>query len=221
MSLAPASLGGVPIMKGTLTIPYNGIWHADILLTEAVDVSVPGQPLIFGDIVAVATVVRAIDFSGARGVRVVGGFGGWRKTVSSKQYASPTGVPTQAIVSDAAAEVGEIPPVVAGLIPLVVGTDYIRRAEPASNVLNDVLSDRWWMSFAGAIFTTPRASIPVVTPFTAINVRGAPGIYTIAPESPADWLPGKLFVGPTVSGTINRVSHTLDPRALRTEVMIA
>jgi hypothetical protein len=223
MSATPfAQLNGIPVTKLHLVIPALGIWHADVTLTQAIDVTAP-QLLLLAGTTWTGAVVRAVDFSGERSVRIVGGTGGWRKTVPALQYASPIGVPTVTVLADVAALVQEIPPVLDPTVPPVLGTGYVRQLGPASLVLQD-LQDRgllsWWMDPFGVVQTAPRLPTPPVLPFVAEAVRGAAGWYRIATETPIEWMPGVLFASVTVTGTVSRVEHRVDRGHFWTEVLL-
>ena len=214
-----ADLNGIPIISGRITLPMFGIWHADVLLGIPTGIAGPqiltllGQPYV-------CFVVRAIEYSGARSVRVVGGLGGWRKKISAKQYHSPVGVPGSLVLADAAAEAKEVPPVPSPFVPATLGKDFVRVAGPASLVLSQVCgTDGWWMDPKGVIQTFPRLPTPIVTPFTATAVRGAAGLFVIATDFPVQWTPGVVFANGIVSGTVNRVTHVIEKDTFRTEVM--
>jgi hypothetical protein len=218
MGLLFADINGNAVVRARLTIPFTGIWHADVLLAKALDVSGPQVLTIDGQPYN-GTVIRAIDFAGARGVRLVGGMGGWRKQVSAKQYSNPIGVLLSTVLLDVALSVGEV---VAIATDGPIGkTAYFRTADAASRVLDDTLGDAWWMDPLGIVQTLPRPTLPILSPFVATEVRGASGIYEIATEVSSDWTPGRAFLGPTVSGTISRVAHVLEKGSFRTEVMAA
>jgi hypothetical protein len=222
MSAPFASLSGQTITKLHLVVPALGIWHADVLLSEAIDVSGP-QVLVLSGSTWNCTAIRAVDFAGARSLRLVGGTGGWRQTLPAKQYASPAGVPTVTVVSDAAASVGEPPPVLDPSVSASLGTGYVRQTGAASLVLNDlqargVLS--WWLDPTGIVQTMPRPSATVSSPFVAESVHGASGWYRIATEFPADWQAGSRFAGVTVSGIVSRVEHRIERGQFWTEVLV-
>ena len=216
--MALATLSGIPIADGTITWPYAGIWHADISLTLPTDIAGP-QVLLFAGKPWACAYVRAIDFSGQRGVRVVGGMGGWRTKIPAKQYGQGL-VTTQHVLTDAALAAGEIPPILGPLVPLTVGSGYCRPNDVASYALQEFLGDGWWMDSTGTVQTAVRPPTPIVSPFQAMAVKGAEGRYEIATDSPNDWLPGTSFLGPTVSGTVNRAMHTITRGSLRTEVLV-
>ena len=215
--MSSALLSGIPVTSGRIVWPFSGLWHASLMLATPTLPSGP-QVLLFDGVSWTCFAVRSLSFSGMRGVLVVGGFGGWGKPVPPKQYGQGA-VPTAAVLTDAAVACGEPPPVGAvGTVPA-----FVRQGPPATagSVLQQLLGDGWWVNQAGTVQCTPRLPKPVLSPFQAIALDGAPGIYTIATETPGDWIPGATFIGPTVSGTASRVSHALLPGTIRTEVMAA
>lgn len=217
-----ASLSGLPIVKMALVLPWAGIWHADITLDRAIDIAGP-QILTLSDFVGTCAVVRAVDFTGARSLRVVGGTGGWRTALPPLQYQSPTGVPVAMICSDAASLVQEAPPVLGPTIPPTVGPSFLRQAGAASLVLQSLFADGWWMNPAGVVQVTPRLPTPILAPFDVLNVRGASGIYQIASRGDilSPWIPGSTFLSPTMTapGVVNRVCHVLEDGRLHTEIL--
>jgi len=219
MPLPFAQLGASDLYRLALTLPLTGIWHADVEMSVDVPLMPGPQALVFAGTTYACSVVRTTDFAGVRSVRLVGGTGGWRTVVPPKPYASPAGVPTQVVLADVAATVLEIPPVVAPTVPPTLGTAWTRPGDYASVTLNATLGESWWMDPTGTVQSAPRVPLPILTPFEATAVMGTAGIYEIATEFPADWTPGKLFVGVTVQSTINRVMHMAQGSRLRTEVV--
>lgn len=219
-----ASLNGIPIVKLALVLPWAGIWHADIQLDRAIGPTTAPQILTLGqDLTGVCAALRAVDFTGARSLRVVGGTGGWRTTVPPLQYQSPTGVPVALVASDAAALVQEVPPIIGPTVSPVAGPTFVRQGGAASLVLQSLFADGWWMNMQGVVQVTPRLPTPIVAPFDLLDVRGAPGIWKVASVGDilTPWVPGALFLAPTMTSpaTVNRVTHVLEGGVLRTEVL--
>lgn len=220
MTAAPfAQLNGTPLTKLHLVIPALGIWHADVTASSPADMTGPQTLVLSGSTWTCAT-VRAIKFAGSRSARLVGGAAGWRKVVPALQYQSPVGVPTVTVMGDAAALVGELPPVLDASVPATVGTGFVRQSGPASLVLQQIVDDDWWMDSTGVVQTMPRPATVITTEFSAEEVRGAAGWYKIATEDVGSWLPGAAFSGVTVSGSISRVEHRVDRLGLWTEVLV-
>lgn len=213
-----ADLSGVAVVHGLIVQPFSGLWHADLVLAQATDIT-GSQVINFSGVPWVCAYVRAIDFSGERGVRVVAGAAGWRKTIDSKQYGAGV-ITTSLVCADAASACGELPPVIDASITPTVGTAFLRATAPASDVLQRLLGDAWWADRSGIIQTAPRGG-SVSSAFQALAVKGASGIYEITSNSPNDWQPGVSFQGPTVSGTVSRVMHRIEPDRLRLEVMVS
>lgn len=72
------------------------------------------------------------SFAKSAKVRVLGGGGGWGKTVLPLPFANPAGVLSTAVYSATAAEVLEV---VVDVVPNLLGsTTYLRSAGPASSV---------------------------------------------------------------------------------------
>jgi hypothetical protein len=217
MSLA--SLSGIDVVAGRLVVPFSGLWHADLLLSSATDIAGP-QTLLFAGSSWVCAYVRAIDWSGQRGVRVVAGRAGWRKQVPAKQYGQGV-IATQQVLADAAAACGEAPPVVDATVPPTVGSAFLRASGTGSKVLNEVLAGAWWADMTGIVQTAPRLPTPIASSFQAVRVEMAEGLYEITTDTPNDWMPGKSFQNLAVSGTISRVMHEIGRSTLRTEVLVS
>lgn len=215
--MALADLSGVPIVRGQIEQPYSGLWHADLVLAQTTDIAGP-QTLNFAGVPWTCSYVREIDFAGERGVRVVAGFAGWRTSVPAKQYGGGA-VSTPAVMTDVANACGEPVPVLDPSVPTSLGQAWDRQAAPASQVLNQILGPNWWADKTGTIQTSARIGA-VSSAFAALSVKGASGIYEIATDFPNDWQPGVSFSGPTVAGTVSRVTHIITPSKLRTVVMV-
>jgi hypothetical protein len=226
-----ASLTGVPVVACRLTVLYSGIWHADVMLDRA-----PPAPLVGPQVLALAgstwacAVVQVGDYAGVRKARLVGGTGGWRRPVLAPElpppFVSPLGVPIALVLAAAAGLARELPVNLAGYIgsPLLgsppLGGAYVFQAGPMSLVLHDLLGDDWWIDATGQVQVAPvRPPVPIVSPWTCTDFDGSKGTYEIATDSPADWVPGAVFVGPTVQGSVSRVTHHLDGTKLRSVVI--
>jgi hypothetical protein len=225
-----ASLAGVPIVSGRLTIPSQGLWHADLVLasdTPAVPTA-PSQTLVLGTITATCTVVRQVAWTGEVKARVVGGAGGWSTILPGKQYTNPGGgVPVSMVVNDAASAVGETAPMLdypGGAATL--GPNYVRAQGPASGVLwemtdTGVFPGGWWMDLSGVVHTETIPSSTIQSDFSIHEVDGTCGRYVVYTEFAADWLPGAAFSCATGAGTVSRVEHRLEHDRMSTEVLAA
>lgn len=213
-----ASLGGSRVVSGSTAIPLYGLWCADIGL--AGDTVVPEDTsLVLGNLTLKAHVYRQATFAGSRMCRLVGGFGGWRKIVSAKQYALPSGLKLSLVLKDTAMTVGESVNVP---VDSVIGTGFVRENRQASKVLHQIAGESWYVDPAGVTQIQAWPAKPINSGFTVEHQNGAEGRLSIATEDYASWLPGSTFKSPFLEGTyaIGGISHKFsDDGTFRLEVL--
>jgi hypothetical protein len=211
-----ASLSGQPISRATITIPYQGIWHADV---EADGVLVSGAvTLTVGSLVLKGTVFRSGFFTGDFHYRIVGGAGGWQKIVPSKVYNSNSSIRLSLVLNDAARVAGET---ISLDTDRDIGSFYVRQQAPAARVLNQ-LTASWHVRPDGVTAIGTRSEGMIASPFDVLS-RTDLGIgkVSLATDRPEDFTPGKSFKSLTLSTQkIGGVVHRLDRSKLRTEVWI-
>lgn len=214
------NLSGLAVQKCRITIPWYGAWIADVVLGQSN--AIPTTPtLSIGTFALVGTVVRSSSFSGSRSARIVGGAGGWRKAVPGQAYNSPIGVLLSTVLKDAAIAVGETVNVIADRS---IGLLFARAAGPASDVLHALSGGSWWVDVAGVTQVGARSGRAITSAFQVLTFSGGRGLFTIATETPADWIPGNTFSSPTVTQTqtIASVTQTIDNEGVaRLEVLAA
>ncbi len=218
-----ANLSGVRIVSGTVTLPYYRLWSADVVLALTDSVAAGGAQvtLTLGDLSLVGTIVRAASFSGSRSARIVGGYGGWRKTVPARSYSNAAGVALSLVLRDLALDAGEQVNIAADAS---IGTAYARQPAQAQRVLEQFAPCGWWVDAAGVTQVGARASSPIASAFDVVSYSGGKGTFTIATEVLADWVPGRTFTAPTVTTgpTIAAVIHTIEGSGkARTEAVAA
>ena len=159
------TLNGLTVATMRWHAPWSGVWTADIELTSDAEVLPTGPAAIVSDdgLALVGTVLSAEQFGELRRVRVVGGGGGWSKTVRAQHYHSPVGVQLAVLATTTASSVGEIATV---LVPQSVGQDFVRRVGPASQIFSDAGVD-WWIGTDGVTRIGVRP--PVVAP-PSVNI---------------------------------------------------
>jgi hypothetical protein len=191
-----ASLSGARIVSGSIAVPLYGLWAGDVSL--ATEETLPDNvSFVLGNLTMHGHVYRQSLFGGQRNCRLVGGFGGWRKTVDAKQYGLSGGVQLSMVLKDAAAEVGEKVNVPADRS---IGQSWVRENKPASRLLH-LLAPDWYVDNAGVTQIAPWPTINVTTAFTVVAQDGAPGRVMIATEDYASWMPNCTFTAPTLDGT--------------------
>lgn len=192
-----ASLNGNRLTTVALCIPLYGTWSADVVLAESTMITT-AITLVVGDLSLVGSVYRQANFAGSRSARLIGGAGGWRKTIPAKPYRNPAGIRASMVIGDAAREVGESVTLDADR---VIGIAYPRESAPASRVLRTLAGALWWVDPSGMTHIGARPTGAISSDFTVIHWSGKTGSFEIATENYADWMPGKTFTAPTVSGT--------------------
>lgn len=193
-----SSFAGARVAGGTLTIPLYGMWSADMLI--ALDDAVPDTgPLVIGNLTFAGFVYRQALYGGSRLLRIIGGFGGWRKVVPGQQYSLSSGVRASLLMADVAKLVGErvnVPN------DQVVGASFTRAEGPASLLLSELAGASWYIDAAGVTQLAPWPTAPIRSLYDVIDYDGARGCVTIATEDYAEWLPGKTFQSPFFDGTL-------------------
>lgn len=211
-----ASISGQVVSRATVTIPYSGIWHADV---EADGVLVSGAiTLKIGSLVLQGTVFRSGFFTGDFHYRVVGGAGGWQKIVPSQVYNSNSSIKLSLVLNDAAGAAGET---VSLDTDRDIGSFYVRQQAPAARVLNQ-LTASWYVRPDGVTAVGSRSGDMIVSPFDVLNGTNLGiGKVLLATDKPEDFTPGRTFKSSTLSTqTIGGVVHRLDLSKLRTEVWV-
>lgn len=197
-----ATLNGQRVISASVTIPIQGTWSADVVLSS--DTTTPTSvTLAIADITLVGTAFRTAAFSGSRSLRLVGGAAGWRKTLPAKGYSSPAGVRLKSVLDDAARESGET---MAPYADATIGSFFTRDRQPAERVLRS-LAPSWWMGLDGETHIEARPSGAITSPFTVTSWSGGKGQFEIATEKLSDWMPGRSFTSPTVT-TAQTISTT-------------
>jgi len=213
------TINGSRVISGTLVIPTLGAWHADVVLAEtfAPPQTPAGLTLAIGDASFVGTLVRTGNYVGSRGVRLVGGAGGWRAELPPRQYQAGGGVPRSLVLGDLAIECGET---VSWDADVTLGPFYVRERAYASRTLAAVSHGQWWVNADGSTRVGVRPSTTITSEFATISFSGAKGKIEIATEEIGDWVPGASFSSPTVtSATIAAVVHTIEETRVRTEIL--
>lgn len=191
-----------------IAIPYYGTWAADVALASQDTIS-SACTLVIGDMTLRGTAYRMASFSGSRTVRIVGGYGGWRKDVPSQSYQNPSGVFLSMVLGDAAKIVGEQ---LSLSSDVNLGQFYVREAAPAQRLLRQLAGPLWYVDTAGVTKVGARTTGTITSPFQVISWSGSQGKFTIATENYSDWMPGKTFTSTTVTSqqTVSMATFTLE-----------
>lgn len=209
-----ASLNGNLITRGRVDIPINGNWTGDVWISEAIEIS-GAVTLVIGDLTLKGAVYRGGTFTGRANYRLVGGAGGWMKTIPPKFYQTPFGVKASAVLKDAAHACGETLSVTADR---TLGAFYTREKAPAARTLN-LLAQGWWMREDGVTVAGPRATPIIASSFEVIKAELEKGFIEVATDFPSQWVPGAKFSNSTLKPQqISLVTHQVTATKLRTQV---
>jgi hypothetical protein len=204
MSDQYAALNGTRIVSGDVCIPYYGLWVADIVVADAIDLST-FCTLQIANLTLQGCVYRTAAFSGSRSARIIGGYGGWRKRLPYQSYNNPNGVKKSMVLRDAASIVGE--QINTGT-DITLGKFWVRESCIASEMLRLLVGETWYVDETGITQTSPRTNTASITSdFTVESWSGDKGRFDIAAEDVASWLPARTFSNANVT-TPQKISMT-------------
>lgn len=203
------SVNGIAATSGKIFLPATGAWRVECTLETKV---LPfGRVIVtFGNSVLLGTVNS--EQSGIFGeyckVLIIGGGGGWGKTVPAQHFKNDFGVLDSFVVSATAALVGEIAVIAT---PTLLGSDYVRTEGPASKVLSGL---SWYVDAQGVTQTLPRIPLPLSQSFDLLEWNAGDNIATIAGD---DLVWPKTILVDTRFGTaiIREVMHTIEGENFR------
>lgn len=221
-----ASVAGLQIVGGSLLIPENGPWTADLHLAGSGSIPTGPVQVTIGNLTLTGTSYRWASYGGQTRARLVGGAGGWRTPIAAQGYGSNAGVQLSLVLGDAATACGETVNVPASTS---VGNGYARMAF-ATSVAGDVLWQAysqglipgWYVDAAGVTQATSWPATTITTSFVPTDQRPDEGIVVVATEDYASWMPGASFSHPILQGsfTVAGLNYTWDESGkLRFEVL--
>lgn len=212
--MATATLNSHRATSARVQIPAYGCWYAEVSLDgEHTIASGAAAELKIGDLTLSGTVLSGGPDRGRSHYRIIGGKGGWGKTIPKKSYANDAGVKIATALGDAAREAGETLGTVSTSDRL--GPAWVRQAGPASAVLELVAPRGWYIDAAGV--TQLGARTPGSVPAGAQRVKPADlarGTVVLASERIATLTPGTVVDGLTAVD----VQHELSQGGLRTTI---
>jgi hypothetical protein len=226
-------LSGALVTSCRVTIGASGTWIADV--TTATDDPIVGTPtaagavgvmLRLGDLVLAGAVMRDQAFAASRSVLVVGGAGGWGKTLAPQAYHNDAGIPRGLPVGDVAIAAGEvIDPAELAAATDILGNDFVREGAPAARVLEQLVGPGWWVDPIGITHIVPRpVGVPIASTFLIEHYERATGRLLASTETLSDWMPGAIVAGPQMPTPRQLTSVTIDARPdgeLRVEALTA
>lgn len=241
------TIGALIIARCTLYVPESGSWVLDAEHDLPTGAPAPAGKVVctLGGVPFLGTVdTEASGVFGTRArTRVVGAIE-WRKSLPKRDFQNPAGVPSSAVISATAAELG-IPAVVA--VPEVLPAHYARVAGEASQVLG---RSGWWVSPEGLTTVGPRppsvpgldfslseyeplsriaqatSSTPIMPGMIVPDIRLPGGVLRVREVTQtwsSDGASASLWMGETTAGTQGpRLAHavqSLAVSAIRPEIL--
>jgi hypothetical protein len=192
MGLSLATLAGFRVTDAHVTIPAWGCPYAEVVIDG--EHPLAGRvDLVLADLVMSCTVLSGGPALGRSMYRLVGGAGGWGKTIKGKNYVDAAGVALSKVLGDAAADAGET--VVVGA-DVDVGVAWNRQAGPASTQLNLLAPRAWYVDGTGTTRLGARPAGQLVGQVTRVTPADlARGKVVLAAASIASILPGVVVDG--------------------------
>lgn len=189
---------GLRVTSADVSIPYYGAATADLVFPSGVTLTNPVS-VVVANLTLTMAVLRQATFAGGASARLVGGFGGWQKTLPAAFYSNPSGIALSLVMNDAARLVGERVSLASNPS---VGLFFTRQAGAAARLLLQLCGPLWWVSPAGVTTVGARAGGTITTPATVTDYSGGKGWLTVATEDPASWMPARTFQSNTMVAPI-------------------
>jgi len=217
--MAHSLLNTDPILHGPVTLPRQGVWHADLVL-EAATAPTGAVVLRVGAALSLRGVVaRSGVFAGQVRARVVGGTGGLGTELAPRWY---EGAPRELPLRDLVEEAGERLSSTAdpGLLGEVLTPGWTRLRGTAAEALGRLLDGTgasWRVLPDGALWAGPETwpTAQGMADLVVLEDDRARGRLVLATEAPT-LLPGQTLRGDRVSD----VEITIEPEQLRVEALL-
>lgn len=177
-----ATLNGQPVTACRVQIPAYGLWWAEVECASDVVQSGPAA-LVLEDLTMVGTILTGGAYQQRTRYRIVGGSGGWGRTIAAKSYANDLGVKLALVLRDAALACGEALGVVDPTA--TVGPAWAREKGPASHQLHELVPQSWYVDAAGVTQVGRRLPVPFTGAASRMVNDAAQVRYEVAPESGA------------------------------------
>ena len=219
--MAHSTCNGAPILRGTITLPRQGVWHADLEL-EAIEAPTGSVLLQIGAALSLRGVVEPRAggvFAGRVRVRVVGGAGGLQRQLDPKWYA---GAPRELPLRDLVEEAGErlssrTDP---ALLGEVLSPGWARVRGTAAEALGRLLEGTgasWRILPDGSLWAGPETwpTAQGMADLVVLEEDRSRGRLVLATEAP-QLLPGQTLRGDRVSD----VEITIEPERIRLEALL-
>jgi hypothetical protein len=193
------------VTRARVTLPDWGCWYAEAEIDEEAEIS-GLVTLAIADLTLKGTILSGGPKLGNSVYRIVGGYGGWGRTLKRFQYANDAGVKVSKVLTDVAQAAGERLGTVSTTQRL--GSHWARPEGPGRDVLELVAPQGWYVDEAGVTQIGRRAARTLPAGVTRIApLDKARGKIVLASESIASILPGVVVDGMTAIDVIHEVTE--------------
>jgi len=212
--MAYCTVNGHRVLRGELTVPRVGIWHADLVVDTREKITGPVE-IAFGDgaIVYRGSIARGDVFQETFACKILGGGGGLSRVLPAKFY---RGAPLRLPLQDLLGECGERLSATAELAVLDgLLLKWCRTKGTAAKALAELVEDaraNWRVLSDGSVWVGSERWPELAFAHDLLRHDPAEGRLEIASELP-QLRPGVTFNGEKISA----VTHTIGPDRVRTE----
>lgn len=189
-----ATLSGHRVTSAQVHIPAWGCWYAEATIDGEVELSGKVE-LVLADLKLSGCILSGSVSNGRAAYRIVGGSGGWGKTIARRSYANDAGVRLATVLVDAAADAGETFDVSTVAQADRVGPAYARPEEPAVRLLERLAPGAWYIGEDGVTRLGRRPLTPLSVPATRTQIDRARAKVVLATSSIASIVPGVVVDG--------------------------
>jgi hypothetical protein len=205
------TLNGEALTKARVQLGAWGLWWADVAVAGDFSLAV-GSPasVVIGEVPMAGTVVSGGPFEGTASYRIVGGRGGWGRTLQYQGYRDDAGVRASKIIADLANASGEI---LKGALPTSrLGSHFARVEGPAYLMLGRLAPSSWYVDLDGSTVIGSRPSSTYSGDAPRVHVDKNAQMITLAVEgSIAGLVPGVVVDGMSPASD---VEYELTPDSL-------
>jgi len=213
MATSSATLAGNRVTSARTYHPAWGCWHGEVSIDGEVALS-GSVEMVIADLTLRGTVLSGGAAKGRSHFRLVGGAGGWGRTLPRRSYANDAQVKVATVLGDAATAAGET--IEASSLPssAKVGPAWVRPEGPAARLLELLAPAAWYVGEDGITRLGKRSGGVLPAGVTHGEVDRARGTVTLAAESIATILPGLVVDGLTAVDVL----HEVTPKGLRSTI---
>jgi len=215
--MALAHVEGHAIIRGNISLPRIGAWHADIWVDNADGLEGKVTVDVGGELDLVGTVNRGLAYQGITQLRIVAGGDGLRKPAKPKHYRAPS---IRTVLADLAADAGEIVASSADATVLAMGMNFWTTHARATGqmvaalVQNAPAETAWRILANGELWIGPETwPDSGIEEWVEISEDGCNDVVEVGLDAPV-LVPGTLLG----DRKVDHVQHRIDPGSVRSLV---